>query len=301
MVKFAAILVLAFSVVACSPQEEDPPIKPDFKRAKAADLPHFVEKVTYPATGGHGLWADLYQPDKDKKLGRCVVVLHGGGWIGGGRENMTPIAEQLAVNGFTVLNAEYTLANKGTRWPIQLTDVQALVRYARTQADKLGFDANKIAALGISAGGHLSSFLGSTDVAEKDVSSHVQAVVSISGIHDLRLKMTSEGEQYHIVEMLLSEDGKPSDTQREQASPVTFYSEKTAPTYFIQGDKDRLVPPDQSETAAAKLRGLKVENQLVVVPGMGHGLLLDGGLQSKAFDAACDWLKKQLNATTPTQ
>ena len=58
----------------------------------------------------------------------------------------------------------------------------------------------------------MSLFLGAVDTRTEGeypgVSSRVQAVGSISGIHDLNLQMTPIGERYRIVQQLVGEKGR---------------------------------------------------------------------------------------------
>jgi dipeptidyl aminopeptidase/acylaminoacyl peptidase len=54
-------------------------------------------------------------------------------------------------------------------------------------------------------------------------------------------------------------------------SPINFITDKMPPTMLVHGDKDMLVPLQQSQIAIAKLESLKIKCKLEVVPGGGHG------------------------------
>ncbi|AIE87349.1 lipase/esterase, putative [Fimbriimonas ginsengisoli Gsoil 348] len=236
---------------------------------------------------------DLYEPAAEKSVHRIVLLIHGGGWVGGHRSQMSEIGRSLAKAGFLAASTDYTLANAAA-WPTELRDVQAAVRYLRSHASELKADPKWIGAAGVSAGGHLSLWLGSVDKPIGGVSSRVQTVVSISGIHDLNSPLTAAGEQYGIVPALMHEKGRPDRSARRQASPIEAASKATAPTFFVQGKADPLVPASQSEDAAKRLTALGVENRVLMVEGMRHGLNLFAPPEQAAMDEIVTWLKGHL-------
>jgi len=205
---------------------------------------------------------------------------------------MTEIAEGLSKAGFFTVSIDYRLAPVH-RHPTQFEDAQAAVRYLRTHASELGIKPNKIGALGFSAGGHLSMLLGTRE-GQGSPSSRVQAVGSISGIHDLNEPLTSSGERYGIVQALLGEKGKPDKVRRKEGSPVTYVDAATAPTMFIQGKIDPLVPPEQSLVAVKALKDAKVKAQYLEVEGMGHGLQLSRKPDQEAFGKMVKFLHSEL-------
>jgi|GEM_PF-3402868 len=291
-----ALLSLIVVAFGCGKSDEDDSTVEPPRLISGHSGQNSLKETRFPVPGHDAVGMYVVPPKGGKNLHRAVLLIHGGGWVGGNKVQMMSIADALALEGFTGIPVGYELAAKGKRWPLQLLDVQAAVRYVRANAKTLDIDPNEIASAGISAGGHLSMFLGVTDAPVGGVSSKVQAVGSISGIHDLNLKLTRPGEQYHIVEQLLSDDANPSAEQKKQASPLTFASATSAPTYFIQGLQDPLVPPDQSKSAYDKLKSLNVETKMVMVQGMQHGLEPGIPGQKNALADFATWLKVQLKA-----
>lgn len=255
--------------------------------------------VKYSHTKDGELQLDIIKPNPEKDLHLAIILIHGGGWVGGNHSQMTEIGAYLADKGFLCASIDYRLAPKNL-WPAQLDDAQTAVRYVRVHAKELGVKADRIGAAGISAGGHLSMLLGTTDTWHdgdfKGVSSRVQAVCSISGIHDLDSPLTVAGEKWRIVQALLGENDKANHAARAKASPDYYLDKKTAPTLFIQGKIDPLVPPEQSTVAAAKLKALSVPTQTILVDGMGHGLSPQNPPEAAALDEMVNWMKKYLAA-----
>src|SRR5260221_8940156 len=74
-------------------------------------------------------------------------------------------------------------------WPAQIEDCKAAIRWLKAHARNYGYDADRIAVVGESAGGHLAAMLGTTsgtrtfDVGENlDYTSDVTCVVALFGI-----------------------------------------------------------------------------------------------------------------------
>ena len=59
--------------------------------------------------------------------------------------------------------------------------------------------------------------------------------------------------------------------REKQLSPIDQIRPVMPPTYIIHGDKDMLVPLQQSQTYQAKMLANGSKCELVVVPGVGHG------------------------------
>src|SRR5688572_9382672 len=141
-----------------------------------ADLPY--------ATSGAGetLRLDLYLPDAGGAP--LIVWLHGGGWENGNKSAM-PLAPIIA-RGFAVASLDFSPASKA-RFPGQVHEIKAGIRFLRAQASRYGYDASRIGILGASSGAHLAAVVGTSNGnAElegalgdhRDQSSDVQAIVS---------------------------------------------------------------------------------------------------------------------------
>ena len=138
---------------------------------------------------------DLYLPKKrntDKPL-PVVALIHGGGWVNGDRLGYAAAAIQFSRTGdYAAVTVGYRLT-KEAHWPAQVYDCKAAIRWIRAHAKEFNLDPDKIAVMGSSAGGHLSSLLGTSGdvkVLEGDLgpnttfSSRVQCVVNLCGPED---------------------------------------------------------------------------------------------------------------------
>lgn len=253
-----------------SPQET---VKPKPMEKKFA-----METIKYK--GDLGL--DLYLPEAPNDAFKVaapelIVLIHGGGWSTGKRTDLAKLAEFFAERHFAVATISYRLS-PAAFWPAPLEDAQAAVKFLKANAQKYGYSTRRIIAGGESAGGHLSMWLG--------VKGDVQMVLSISGLHDLSIKMTPEGESYKIVQKAL---GPKYPAGIKAFSPLNFVTKKMCPTFFIHGLKDPWVPIEHSQVAAKKLQKLGVRTKLSLVPGMGHGIKPDLDAEKFALEDFIEW------------
>ena len=173
---------------------------------------------------------------------------------------------------------------KNRVFPAQIQDCKAAIRFLRAHAAEFRLDPARIGVWGESAGGNLAALLGTTaGVAELEDGdraglSRVQAVCDWFGPTDLPALLaqartvppTSPLAKETATILALLGALPPAELQR-QASPLAFVSPDDAPFLIVHGDRDPLVPLEQSTELHRALRAAGVPATLVVVPGAGHG------------------------------
>lgn len=237
-----------------------------------------------------GLKMTLFVPrTKEKKP--AVLYFPGGGFTSADHEKFLEMRYALACAGYVVAACEYrAVPNK---FPALLEDAKAAVRWMRAHASEFGVDANRIGLLGDSAGGYVVQMTGATngeknwDVGDfKEVSSDVQAVVSIYGISDLTTIGEGIGnENVHasaaVTEALLLNGpafkdfagaSVNADPQKAKAaSPIGHVDGTEPPFLLMHGSGDKVVSPLQSKKMFEALQNKKVEAEYVLVRGAEHG------------------------------
>ena len=163
-----------------------------------ADGSRRFEGLTYAAPIGYRpLQLDVWVPSSPSRP-PLVVWVHGGAWLFGDRrylpETLRPneLFDALLDAGLAVATIDYRHSLEA-RFPAQLHDAKAAVRYLRAYADVLGVDPSRIGACGESAGGHLAALLGLTSTRPElegalgvvGESSRVDAVVDWYGVADV--------------------------------------------------------------------------------------------------------------------
>ncbi|UYN98583.1 MAG: alpha/beta hydrolase [Devosia sp.] len=253
----------------------------DARAAARKELDVCLERVD-SLPGGGRVWRELFyaQPFGFRALTLSlavpagpgphpvVVYIHGGGWMQGHPHSMHPnlasinFVDHLLVAGYAVARISYRLSGEG-RFPTQIQDCSAALRYLAHHADRFGIDPDRMAALGESAGGHLAlllgletpdHFKGSEGIAGP--TPRLRAVVDWYGVTDLKrldAQALPTARFVHDSEVSASGrliGGRISDwpAAAEAASPISWVSAGAVPVLIQHGLLDSVVPPGQGET-----------------------------------------------------
>ncbi len=128
-----------------------PELRASAAQAQGAAAPAAnVEKdVVYGKGGDTDLHLDIYKPTGAASKRMAVIHFHGGGFAGGNKDGLAGRLQALSARGYTNIAAQYRLsANGAARWPAQIEDVKASVRWTRANASRLGIEPNRIAVAG---------------------------------------------------------------------------------------------------------------------------------------------------------
>ena len=267
------------------PPAHDAPLPP---ARDAGDGVRVLAGVPYASLPGvRPLELDLYLPGEGPAP--VVVFVHGGGWRLGSRHTLGPAYagrrpapfEEVARAGIAVASVDHRLSGEA-RWPAQLHDVKAAVRWLRTRAGELGIDPDRVLAWGESAGGHLAALLGLTgdrpdlegDVGVAGPSSAVTAVAAWYAPSDLPALAADAGADPLAADSREAQLlGAPVPTVPEraaEASPVTHVDPGAPPFLLLHGQVDRFVPFAQSERLRDALQGVDADVALTAYDGADH-------------------------------
>ncbi|MCC7205632.1 MAG: alpha/beta hydrolase [Phycisphaeraceae bacterium] len=298
------------------PEEaQAPPLVPGIRR-----LPNLHYRTAPTTHGPVDLLMDVYLPEAPPPEGEqypLILYMHGGGWKEGTRHQ--PGMIWLVRRGYAVATIDYRLSHEAV-FPAQIQDVRAALRWIRAHADALGIDPDRIGAAGVSAGAHLAALLGlSAGVTELDdpadpnlqQSDHVAAVCDFFGpaIFQLFLQKGYPGPiTRDAVERLLGGPIPEHLGTTIQAGPISYVTPDDPPFLIVHGDKDPVVPVEQSQRLYAALQEAGVPSTYVEIPGGGHGDPADAFIQSREarqrvvsfFDAYLKLHADTQPATTPT-
>jgi acetyl esterase/lipase len=228
-----------------------------------------------------------------------VILIHGGGWSSGSKEDFSDAGKILAEQGYVAFSINYRLATVDrNHWPAQLDDAQRSMRWIRAHAKEYGIDPQHIGVLGHSAGGHLAICLGTRDTRDNSdallasYSSRATCVIDMSGPADLVLRENSLGDG--IVYSLLGGTTAQLPTLARDASPLYNVDAKSSPVLIFHGRLDELVPPQQAERLDAALRKAGVESKLVIMDDEGHSYLKKANAD-RVIQQSLEFLKQHLH------
>lgn len=254
------------------------PVQAEDKKADSKPEVEVKKDLVYGKGGDTEMQLDLAMPAKGDGPFPAMICIHGGGWRGGKRQDVTKVIQDLAGQGYVAVTVSYRLSQTA-KFPAQIEDCKAAVRWLRANAKTYKVNPDRIAASGYSAGGHLASLLG---VSNKDdglegqggnakESSAVQAVVNFFGPTDFTSadweQKVADGALVPLIGAKLSE--KPD--LYKKASPITYVRKGAPPFLFFHGTEDKIVPITQARSMVEKFKGVGVEAKLTELKGQGHG------------------------------
>ena len=237
----------------------------------------FLGDLAYVEHGHERNRLDLYLPEKAEGRLPLIVWIHGGGWQAGSKEGCPAVF--LVAKGYAVASINYRLSQHAV-FPAQIEDCKAAIRWLKANAAKYHIDPEHVGVWGGSAGGHLVALLGTTAGA-KDLegnggnagqSSRVQCVVDFFGPTDfVHWDPDFNKPVYTMITNLLGGKANENRVKARAASPLFYVDKNSAPLLIVHGDKDPLVPLNQSEALVEAMKKAGVEARLVVIKGGGHG------------------------------
>lgn len=218
------------------------------------------------------------KPDSVASNKACIVLISGGAYnsccdmplIKLWREKFTKL-------GFQCVNLVYRTP-RPVGLPIYQTaweDAQRAIRVIRSEAEKRGFDPEKIGVISMSAGSHLGLLLSSSSKSKSyapidkldSISCHINYAILNAPAY-----VTTDGET-----------GTPSWTQGYgpgvELSDCFRFDEKTCPISLHHGGLDEY-SPNGSTLVYRRLRKMNIPSELHLYPNLGHGAYgLDRGIE----------------------
>lgn len=242
--------------------------------------------IVYHTASNYQDRLDLYMPPGNVKR-PVAIIIHGGGWIAGKKEERVVEVMPYLQMGFDAVNVEYRLADVALA-PAAVIDCRCALHWVIANAKKYNFDVNRIVVMGGSAGGHLALTTGMLTPAagfdrecytdEDDVwtragdtskDPRVAAIVNWFGIDDVLDEIHGPNTKGYAVAWI--GDQPNADEIAKRVSPINMVSKDNPPILTIHGTNDELVPYSQAVRLHQALDRAGVPNQFYTVKGGGHG------------------------------
>jgi acetyl esterase/lipase len=245
---------------------------------------------------------DIYLPANTKGKIPLVIFIHGGAWLSNDKYAdmgyMKKTIAEIVGSGFALASIDYRFSTEAV-FPAQIQDCNRAVSYLYDNANKYGFDTNRFAVMGFSAGGHLASMLGLSKnnsienffMPGTNKSFSIKAVVDFYGPAELLL-FSGNNDPASPESILLGATAIDRPDLAKAASPVTYVDKNDPPFLIIHGEKDDMVSVKQSQLLRSWLTVAGVPNELIIVKDAPHyGVMFDA---DEVRNKVLLFLKKEL-------
>jgi acetyl esterase/lipase len=253
--------------------------------------------LTYdPTIGIHGTF-DVYVPEADSaRTGRpAILAIHGGAWRGGDKAWGRQIAEEFCPIGYVVFAINYRLAGRpGGTWPAQIEDVQNALKHIRANARQFRVDPNRIASLGMSAGGHLATMVALRDD-PAGPEGRLNVAVNLDGEHDMTMQPGQVMSDFeNIMTKVMGHSAPWSAAELRDISTVTFARRDVA-LLTVHGAGDDNVYVAQGERITRALAAQGAETEFIRIEGRAGDCHEDCWRVTEARSAIHRFLNRKLS------
>lgn len=201
-----------------------------------------IENIVYYKEKYRTLHLDAFFT-KNKKKNPGIIMIHGGGWRSGNKNQMQILAQEITAKGYSCFVIEYRLSLEA-KYPQAIYDVKNAIKFIKDNAKRFRVDPDKIAVLGCSSGGQMAALIGTTneDLGFEDTSykskssSKVQAIIDIDGILAFKHPESNEGE---MAAFWLNGTYQENPENWKQASALSHTNKNTPPILFINSSFER--------------------------------------------------------------
>ena len=206
-----------------------------------------------------------------------------------------PFAQKLNERGYNAFVLFYSVGAGNARYPYPLKDVARAMQFIKSKAKELEIDAQNIALMGSSAGGHLCSFFSTqyelfeSEYEGKSYSLKPKALV-------LAYPVITMGDLTHKVSRNNFLGLLPGKAEKEAASVEKHVTADFPPTFAWHNKDDQSVDFKNSVMLEDALNKIGVKNEFVYYDCGGHGIGLAEGKQAEGWiQRAIDFLDCVLN------
>ena len=254
---------------------------------------------------------DIYLPEKKQDKYKVIVAIYGSAWFSNNMKVITfmSLGKPLVDAGFAVVSINHR-SSGDAKFPAQIQDVKAALRFIRANADKYQLDTTFVGITGFSSGGHLSALAGVTNGMKTrtvgsttidiegtvggnlEHSSRVDAVVDWFGPVDMAHMENCETVKDEKSPEAALIGGAPKDNPDLIAliSPITYVSPQCPPFLVFHGQADNVVPHCQGENFSKALKEAGRLEEFISVPDGQHGPVT---FNEQTFRRMTDFFLKQ--------
>jgi len=239
-----------------------------------ADIQEF-KNIEYKNINGKSLQLDIFKPKNLNKAAPLLVFIHGGGWRNGDRADYLVYLVAFAKKGYMTATVSYRFLKDGP-YPACVEDITDAVQWFYKNGETYGYDPDRIALIGGSAGAYLALLAGydwkrkgslADSLAPIIPNHHIKAVVDIYGPADFTTEFSRTNS---TVTGFMGKSFEEAPELYLEASPIHYLNKHNPPTMILHGSSDEIVPISQSDLLKSRLDSLGIPNVYYKVPLWPH-------------------------------
>lgn len=274
------LLILALSAYTQSSPETVAPVSQDFwghHFALATNVKYGDSDEQRMDIYNQGQWIGEPQYWKSStELHPTLVYIHGGGWLGGSKEQIVPFIIPYLERGWNVVTVEYRKGEASA--PQAVDDVMQALLWVADHSAEYNIDNQRIVISGESAGGHLALISGMLNCIPGSSPFYsgnklkIKAIVNWFGITDIAGVDTyyrDKGEAANYAALWVGAPERMA-TISDTYSPMKRITAGIPPIITIHGTDDSVVPYTQAIEMHMTLNDFKIRNELVRIDGGKH-------------------------------
>lgn len=248
-------------------------------KIQAQNDAEITKDLVYAEVENKKLTLDIYKP-KGKKAPYLIVWIHGGAWHSGNKEN-PPLG--LLPFGYALASVDFR-ASTEKPFPADVHDIKAAIRFLRANANKYGYQSDKIIIWGSSSGGHLAALVATTNnnlALEGNLGNYVNTSSSVQACIDfygptnfltILNQSTPHGLNVRLpaLAILLGKPVEQATELAKLASPFHQVDSNDPPIFIVHGEQDIQVPVNQSIELWSAYKSKNLKAQIEFIPNAGH-------------------------------
>jgi len=272
----------------------------------SADLSKSVQFTTTP--DGKALFMDISKPNNFNSLEGLtpVVLIHGGGFTGGTRNEEPAWTQFYNDRGYVVFDVDYRLATATYHtWDKAAPDIATAIVWIGNHAADYHVNMSKLIIAGASAGGGLALQVaygiqdGTLKAYEPGALAQAKAVVAIFPAEDMTAIWNSTTTFLGIDNRRVGGEyigGSPEEFPAAYATvtPANHLTKHTPPTIVIAGQHDHAIPYESQVQFVDDLTKMGVPHEFISIPFNDHFFVFrPGGISGQiAFQGVGQFLDK---------
>jgi acetyl esterase/lipase len=212
----------------------------------------------FNSTNDQQLKSLIYLPNEKSKPAPLLIMLHGGGFYQGSPNWMHHWASSMSDLGIAVASVAYPLSPK-SQFPSQLQEIKSTITELKGHLASQHVDTSSIFISGSSAGGTLAL---STAIAYPEL--NIQGIIALYPITDFTKAFVSISD---IRAIKMQYQGSSNDSI---ISPRFQLTDKMPPVLLMHGEKDNIIPVEQSRKFYQYMVSKKLNCEFIELPWATH-------------------------------